>query len=1043
MDRILNHRSLLKGKTALMICAKHRMWGMCRHICKLGASTDICDFNGHSAARIAYDAGWTDIGEWLQKTRAIGPHGITTYSDSTNEKKERIATGQLRKAIESGELIAGDDGWKLGCKLLAGDMRSRAATPSSPSSRSGSPTRKGRGPSSSRERSTGGTPEEGSPSSASAAFNPAMFAEGSMIEINGKMVEPLYEVPMYLKLIAEGKANPDTELSSGTTALIRACYEGNLRVIKLLVENGCDVNFDNNTGQTPLMSASKGGNVDVAKFLLSQNAKLATKDTEGRNAIAYANKNGNQAMVDFLVSARLRGPEEAIRRVDNPDEDEAEEDIASRQKAQQEALLLQYGATPIAADDGDYDSWKWRLPGIVNREYVHEEEPSSSDDSDEEERKAKGIGDKGVVKVRCCKCTLYIPCKHYKTFHEMWQKNPDGVGYKWGLRAKNNKKKLRGGIRSIGRGGRPGSSQAGFDWRSTKDAKDEIEVTKKENEKKMRAAFDAMDVNKDGNLSKQEVKAALCFNKEVREILELPDTASDDFDELYAKIDADNSMAVSYEEFHTYFAKKKEDLAREKRKKMQEEHFLQKLEAAYRLVDINGDGDVSKTEMLMAIQSNYKIQDMLGVKGGGVSKEEFEKIYSKIDEDGSDSIDFQEFKLFFVQKRIEDMNSEEKAELCHRKAFNLMDMDGSGTLNKTEILLAVKENCRIQSLMGVGEGIDSADFEALYKIIDADGSREVDFEEFQDFFRKKAQDEKKRKKKASSAKGGAGSESDTESVGGRTPTSRTPKGYGSRRRTKKKTTFSAENELANSRESTPKKKGGGRHSFFNELGKKRKKKEKSEKDAFDDGKPRDMYGWQGLRGELDKEESRIQEVRKECPLTFIGLNCDFGGKRYVYERCVVCSVGFARVKLMPDGLCLCDRCVLDRFIETRSFCRLVALDPQLVRAKPKKRNEELEVFNEPDEIQLVSFYIGQKRYDDAERMINVLLEKQSDVVKNGGIDDVAIGFTLRAMGGFEEARGRLPLARAHRENSMVSWVQYLVWFAATFLTFLASCCGPF
>ena len=159
-----------------------------------------------------------------------------------------------------------------------------------------------------------------------------------------------------------------------------------------------------------------------------------------------------------------------------------------------------------------------------------------------------------------------------------------------------------------------------------------------------------------------QVKAAICFNKEVRELLELPDAASDEFDELYNSIDADQSNAVSYEEFHTYFAKKKEDLARKKRAEAKEAHFVKNLEGAFKLVDINGDGDVSKAEMLMAIQSNYKIQEMLGIKTGGVTTEEFEKIYAKVDTDGSDFIDFEEFKLFFVKKRIEDMEAEEKEE---------------------------------------------------------------------------------------------------------------------------------------------------------------------------------------------------------------------------------------------------------------------------------------------------------------------------------------------------------------------------------------------
>ena len=75
-------------------------------------------------------------------------------------------------------------------------------------------------------------------------------------------------------------------------------------------------------------------------------------------------------------------------------------------------------------------------------------------------------------------------------------------------------------------------------------------------------------------------------------------------------------------------------------------------------------------------------------------------------------------------------------------------------------------------------------------------------------------------------------------------------------------------------------------------------------------------------------------------------------------------------------------------------------------------------YEEPDEIQLVSFYIGQRRFGDAERMMSVLLERQGEKLKNGGADDVAMGFTLRALAGYEEARGRLPFARALRENSL-------------------------
>ena len=100
------------------------------------------------------------------------------------------------------------------------------------------------------------------------------------------------------------------------------------------------------------------------------------------------------------MSARLLGSEEAVRKLDEPTEVEVLDAVQEEGKRRHENLMVKYGATPVGADDGDYESWRWRLPGLVNREYEHPDEPASSDDSEEEERKAKGIGDKGVVKVR-------------------------------------------------------------------------------------------------------------------------------------------------------------------------------------------------------------------------------------------------------------------------------------------------------------------------------------------------------------------------------------------------------------------------------------------------------------------------------------------------------------------------------------------------------------------------------------------------------------------------------------------------------------------
>ena len=97
----------------------------------------------------------------------------------------------------------------------------------------------------------------------------------------------------------------------------------------------------------------------------------------------------------------------------------------------------------------------------------------------------------------------------------MWNENPKGIGHKWGLRPKKDRPK-GWNHRGSSRGGRPGTSQSGFDWRATKDSKDEVEMAKKEHEKRMRAAFDSMDINNDGDLSKEEVRSCEELSNELK-----------------------------------------------------------------------------------------------------------------------------------------------------------------------------------------------------------------------------------------------------------------------------------------------------------------------------------------------------------------------------------------------------------------------------------------------------------------------------------------------------------------------------------------------
>ncbi len=103
-----------------------------------------------------------------------------------------------------------------------------------------------------------------------------------------------------VKLLAEHGAeiNP-----SGWTPLAYAAFGGNPAVVRFLLEKGADKNAVEPNGYTPLMLAIRNGNASAARELLYADVDLEHTAPDGATALRLASKGGNSGMVELLKRA--------------------------------------------------------------------------------------------------------------------------------------------------------------------------------------------------------------------------------------------------------------------------------------------------------------------------------------------------------------------------------------------------------------------------------------------------------------------------------------------------------------------------------------------------------------------------------------------------------------------------------------------------------------------------------------------------------------------------------------------------------------------
>jgi calcium-dependent protein kinase len=132
---------------------------------------------------------------------------------------------------------------------------------------------------------------------------------------------------------------------------------------------------------------------------------------------------------------------------------------------------------------------------------------------------------------------------------------------------------------------------------------------------------------------------------------------------------------------------------------------MEELQKAFSSLDKNGDGKLSKDELLLGFTD---------IMGATAAEEEVDRIMNLVDTDQNGWIDYSEFVMATLDKK--NLLSDERLET----AFRIFDKDNNGFIDASEI----------RAVLGKGKKLDDAVWDELISEVDINGDGEVSFKEF-------------------------------------------------------------------------------------------------------------------------------------------------------------------------------------------------------------------------------------------------------------------------------------------------------------------------
>uniref|UniRef100_A0A8B9EMP6 Troponin C, skeletal muscle n=1 Tax=Anser cygnoides TaxID=8845 RepID=A0A8B9EMP6_ANSCY len=135
--------------------------------------------------------------------------------------------------------------------------------------------------------------------------------------------------------------------------------------------------------------------------------------------------------------------------------------------------------------------------------------------------------------------------------------------------------------------------------------------------------------------------------------------------------------------------------------------MIAEFKAAFDMFDADGGGDISTKEL----------GTVMRMLGQNPTKEELDAIIEEVDEDGSGTIDFEEFLVMMVRQMKEDAKGKSEEELAN--CFRIFDKNADGFIDIEELG---------EILRATGEHVTEEDIEDLMKDSDKNNDGRIDFD---------------------------------------------------------------------------------------------------------------------------------------------------------------------------------------------------------------------------------------------------------------------------------------------------------------------------
>uniref|UniRef100_A0A3P9D5L4 Troponin C, skeletal muscle n=1 Tax=Maylandia zebra TaxID=106582 RepID=A0A3P9D5L4_9CICH len=137
------------------------------------------------------------------------------------------------------------------------------------------------------------------------------------------------------------------------------------------------------------------------------------------------------------------------------------------------------------------------------------------------------------------------------------------------------------------------------------------------------------------------------------------------------------------------------------------EEMIAEFKAAFDMFDTDGGGDISTKEL----------GTVMRMLGQNPSREELDAIIEEVDEDGSGTIDFEEFLVMMVQQLKEDQAGKSEEELS--ECFRIFDKNGDGFVDREEFG---------EILHMTGEPVTEEDIDEMFGESDTNKDGKIDFD---------------------------------------------------------------------------------------------------------------------------------------------------------------------------------------------------------------------------------------------------------------------------------------------------------------------------